>query len=194
VTKTKALVWVIGFSFVILLLDIMRQSISPTTPTRTTPLIGTVMAADGACPIPPLERLAGDWHVTSVGCTTAACKATHFSVGDKLTFQQDVSGARNFSIAAEPSKPGARRAHSEGYELRSDGIGNATGPIVLDHDPLDGTPMQLHWMIVKLRAHDADGFGLCKLHALAVVCEQEPAKGSSQCTDQQHAGNIHLDP
>lgn len=193
-TRIKALVCILGFGFVMFLLDVSRQYLDPATPAQTSALVGTAVAAGSACPIPPIEALAREWRVTSVGCATAACKATHFSVGDKLTFEQDISGARNFSVVAKPLIPGARRARSEGYELRSDGVGNATGPIVLDHDVLDGTPLQLHWMIVRLRSYDADGFGLCKLHALAVVCDQEPAKGSSQCSDHQHGGDIHLDP
>jgi hypothetical protein len=176
------------------LLDVSRQYLSPSTTDQTLAWVGTAAAAGAACPIPPIAALARDWKVTAVDCSTAACKATHFAVGDKLTFEQDISGARNFSLVAQPLNPGARRARTEGYELRSDGIGNATGPIVLDHNPLDGTVLQLHWMIVRLRSYDADGLGLCKLHALAVVCDQEPAKGSSQCSDHQHGGDIHLDP
>ena len=193
-TKTKALICTLGFGFVMFVLDVSRQYLSPAVPTQTSAFVGTAAAAASACPIPPIDALAREWRVTAVGCATAACKATHLSVGDKVTFEQDISGARNFSIATQPLKPGARRAPTEGYELRSDGVGNAVGPIVLDHDPLDGTPLDVHWMIVKLRSYDADGMGLCKLHALAVVCEQEPAKGSSQCSDHQHAGQIHLDP
>lgn len=193
-TRTKALVCILGFGFVMFVLDVSRQYLLPAIPGNNPSWVATAMAASAACPIPPMEALAREWRVTAVGCATPACKASHFSVGDKITFEQDISGAENFSLAAKPLNPQARRAHTEGYELRSDGIGNAIGPIVLDHDPLDGTTLELHWMIVRLRSYDADGFGLCKLHALVNVCDAEPAKGSSGCTDHQHGGDIHLDP
>jgi hypothetical protein len=194
VTRAKALICIVSLGFVMFVMDVARQYLSPGTSAQASATAGTAVAAGSACPIPPIEALAREWRVTSVGCTTAACKAAHFSVGDKLIFEQDISGAKNFSVAAKPLNPAALRARTEGYELRSDGIGNAVGPIVLDHNPLDGTTLQLHWMIVRLRSYDANGLGLCKLHALAVVCDQQPADGSSRCDDHQHGGDIHLDP
>ena len=192
-TKIKAVVWVFGFAVIVLLLDVVRQSMFPAATAGGTPFIASA-AAQGACPIPPIENMAGSWRVTAVECTTAACRAAHMSVGDRLTVQQDISGARNFSVAVAAAQPGALRAHTEGYELRSDGIGNAVGPIVLEHNILDGTPLQLHWMIFKIRAYDADGFGSCKVRGLIAVCDQQPANGSAQCTDRQHGGMIHVEP
>jgi hypothetical protein len=192
-TKIKAIVWTLGFGVIVLLLDVVRQSMFPDATPGATPFVATA-GAQTACPIPAVERMAGSWRVTAVECTTAACKATHMAVGDRVNVEQDISGAKNFSVAVNAAKPGAVRAHTEGYELRSDGIGNAAGPIVLDHNILDGTPLQLHWMIFKIRAYDADGFGSCKVRGLIAVCDQEPAKGATQCTNQQHGGMIHLDP
>ncbi len=193
-TKIKALVWIVGFSFVVLLLDVFRQSMTPASRPHSTSLVSTAMAAPASCPIPPMQRLAGNWVVTSSTCTSAACRATHLTVGDKFKFEQDVSGAKNFSVAVAPGVAGAARPHTEGYELRSDGIGNAVGPIVLANNSLDGPVLQIHWMIAKIRGYDADGFGSCKVRGMIEICDQQPANGSAQCTDQQHGGIIHLDP
>jgi hypothetical protein len=193
VTKIKPVYWIFVFAVVVLLLDVVRQSMSPGATPSATPFIASA-GAQSACPVPPVEKMAGTWRVTAVECTTPACRATHFEVGDRMTLAQDISGAKNFSVAVAPAQAGGKRPHTEGYELRSDGIGNAVGPIVLDHNVLDGTPLQLHWMILKIHAYDADGFGSCKIRGLIAVCDQEPAQGSTVCSDRQHAGMIHIEP
>jgi hypothetical protein len=85
-------------------------------------------------------------------------------------------------------------AKSVGYALRSDGVAGVKGPIVLDHDPLDGSPLDLHWLIVDVRAYDSDGYGTCKLTGRVQVCTTEPAAGASTCDDKQHGGIILIDP
>ncbi|MCS6947503.1 MAG: hypothetical protein NZM12_07800, partial [Steroidobacteraceae bacterium] len=59
---------------------------------------------------------------------------------------------------------------------------------------LDGTPLQLHWFIVKLRPTNQDVLGNCNVRGVIEVCSNEPAPGSSQCTDHQHGGIIVVDP
>lgn len=191
-TKSRAFLLVAAFSFVVLLLDVLRQAKVTGAPAHVASIVSTAVAG-GSCAVPPMEHLAGNWHVIAASCTSGACKAAHFSIGDKLSFQQDISGVKNFSVAAVAAATG-RRVHTEGYELRSDGVGNAVGQVVLDHNPLDGTPLALHWMVAKLRSYDSDGMGNCKERATIAFCDQQPANGSAQCTTQQHDGGIVVDP
>lgn len=193
-SKIKVVIWVLGFSFVVLLLDGMRQSLALPGSGTDGGLMPTAAAAGASCAVPQIERLSGDWAVKSTGCNSVSCRQPHLDVGDRLTFEQDISGVQNFSLRVQPSKSGRRGSHTEGTTLESDGIGNVTGPIVLDHSPLDGTPLQIHWLIIKLRAYDADGLGDCRVRALIAVCDEQPTSRSAVCTDRQHGGLLHADP
>lgn len=145
-----------------------------------------------ACPAPDIEQLARTWTVRAVGCT-GDCKDPHVAVGDKFVFERDYEQRPSFSLEVRPVDPTSRKAmRTEGHTLASDGVSNATGQIVLTHNLLDGTPLQTHWLIVMLRSYDVDGSGDCQLAARVAVCEEEPAKGATACSDQQHNGLIHL--
>lgn len=145
-----------------------------------------------ACPAPDIEELARTWTVRAVGCT-GDCKDAHVAVGDKFVFARDYEQRPSFSLEVRPVAPGSRKAmRSEGHTLVSDGVSNAIGPIVLTHNLLDGTPLQTHWLIILLRSYDLDGSGDCQLAARVAICEQEPAKGATACSDQQHSGHVHL--
>lgn len=192
-TRTKAALTLIAFSFVVLQIDALRQTLLPASSANLIALSSSAMAG-GSCAVPAAERLRGQWRVTAVRCTTAACREAHMAVGDTMTFAQDISGARQFSVNVKGTDQAADKARSEGYTLRSDGIGNTVGPIVLGHNVLDGSPLQLHWLVVKLRAYDADGFGNCAVRGLVAVCAEEPTGNDAQCSDHQHGGMVHVDP
>lgn len=190
--KTKATQLVLISGFVLFTLGALREVVDPIAAARGDGLMPRAMAAS-ACPVPRLDELERSWTVASTGCTTD-CKQTHLQVGDKLSFGKDISGELNFSMAVAPGKPGRAASSTEGFTLRSDGVGNVTGPIVFEHSVLDGSPLQIHWLIVKIRKYDADGLGQCKLRARVAVCGEEPAAGAASCTSRQHEGEIHLDP
>lgn len=189
--KTKATLTVLAGGFVLFILGALREVVDPVAAARDGSLMPRAVAAT-ACDMPRLDELARNWKVVSTGCTD--CKQGHLQVGDALAFAKDVSGESNFSLEVKPGKAGRQVSRTEGYALRADGVGNVSGPIVFEHNPLDGSPLQLHWLIVKVRQYDADGLGQCKLAARVSVCSDEPAPGASSCTSQQHAGSIHLEP
>lgn len=151
-------------------------------------------AATATCAVPSLERLPGTWVVRSARCANGACAKAHFGPGDRVRFERDVSGEANFSVTVTDRAKSAVGAKSVGYALRSDGVAGVKGPIVLDHHPLDGSPLDLHWLIVDVRAYDADGYGTCKLTGRVQVCTAEPAAGATTCGDRQHGGIIIMDP
>ncbi|MCU0760520.1 MAG: hypothetical protein MUF07_15175 [Steroidobacteraceae bacterium] len=187
---TRAALAAVSAGFVLFTIGALREVADPAAAARGTGLIATAQAAT-ACELPPIDKLARAWVVTSTGCTD--CKQTHLQKGDKLKFDQDVSGEANFSLKQKPAKSDRILSRTAGYALTADGVGNVTGPVVFDHDPLDGSPLDLHWLIVKLRSYDSDGLGSCKLRARVQVCGSEPAKGASSCSRLQHAGEIHLE-
>jgi hypothetical protein len=151
-------------------------------------------AAPATCAVPSLNNLPGSWVVRSSACTNGTCARTHFEAGDRLQFQRDVSGEANFSVSFFSRARNAVAARSVGYGLRSDGVAGVKGPIVLDHHPLDGSPLDLHYLIVDVRAYDADGYGACKLTGRVQICTSEPAAGATSCSDKQHGGIIYIDP
>lgn len=189
--KTKATLTVLAGGFVLFILGALREVVDPVAAARDGNLMPRAVAAT-ACGIPKLDELARNWKVVSTGCTD--CKQGHLQVGDALSFAKDVSGESNFALEVKPGKAGRQVSRTEGYTLRADGVGNVSGPIVFEHNVLDGSPLQLHWLIVKVRQYDADGLGHCKLAGRMSVCTEEPAPGASSCTSQQHAGSIHLEP
>ena len=147
-----------------------------------------------SCPAPSIEALARTWTVRSTGCS-GDCRDAHVAVGDKFTFLRNYEERPSFSLDVKPVDPNSRKAmRTAGHTLASDGVSNAVGEIVLTHNLLDGTPLQTHWLIVMLRAYDLDGSGDCQLAARVAVCDQEPAKGATACSAQQHNGFIHLGP
>lgn len=190
-TQTKAALYVLVFGFVAFVLDGLMQRLNATAPTLQHGLIATAGAA-GSCPIPPVRALAATWRVTLDQCS-GTCVAGHLRVGDQLTFAQDVSGAENFSLAVAPGSGGRRPSRTEGTTLASDGVGNVKGPIVFEHNVLDGSPLQLHWLIVKIRSYDVDGLGQCKLRGRISVCGAEPARNATSCGPQQHMGDISVE-
>ena len=144
-----------------------------------------------SCPAPSIEELARTWTVRSTGCS-GDCKDAHVSIGDKFTFTRNYDERPSFSLDVKPADPASRKAmRTAGHTLAGDGVSNAVGEIVLT---LDGTPLQTHWLIVMLRSYDLDGSGDCQLAARVAVCDQEPAKGATACSAQQHNGLIHLWP
>lgn len=153
---------------------------------------GTAQAAPAACPVPSLSAVPGDWVVKSAKCTSADCKRSHLAVGDRVRFERDISGEANFSVDFTPAATG-RRAKTDGYTLRSDGVAGLKGSITLDHDALDGSPLDLHWLIVQFRAAD-DGFGSCAVRGLVQICGSEPAAGAASCGAKQHDGHIVVGP
>jgi hypothetical protein len=187
---TRAALAAVSAGFVLFTIGALREVADPSAAVRGTGLIATAQAAT-SCELPPIDKLARPWIVTSAGCTD--CKQAHLQKGDKLKFDQDVSGETNFSLKMKPAKSERILSRTAGYTLVADGVGNVTGPVVFDHDPLDGSPLELHWLIVKLRSYDSDGLGNCKLRARVQVCGSEPAKGATSCTSLQHAGEIHLE-
>jgi hypothetical protein len=154
----------------------------------------TAEAATATCAVPSLDRLPGTWVVRSSRCPDGACARSHLAPGDRVRFERDVSGEANFSVAVLGRGRNNVSAKSVGYALRSDGVAGVKGPIVLDHDPLDGSPLDLHWLIVDVRAYDSDGYGTCKLTGRVQVCTTEPVAGASTCGDKQHGGIILIDP
>jgi hypothetical protein len=188
-TKNKALLTALAAGFVMFIVDGVRERMDPLA--HGTGLVPTAAAA-GSCGVARPEELARNWVIRSTSC--ADCNEGHLQVGDVLDFRRDVSGALAFSVDVRPGKAGRAASKTDGYTLESDGVGNATGPIVLGHNVLDGTPLQLHWLIVKIRRYDADGLGDCQLRARIQVCDEEPARGAGACTNRQHAGEIHAEP
>jgi hypothetical protein len=188
-TRTKAAVLALGAGFVLIVVDGVRERMEPLA--RGAGLVPTAVAAGGSCAAARLDDLEDDWVVRSTSCTD--CKQDHVQVGDLLSFRRDLSGALAFSLDVRPGKADRAASKTVGYALESDGVGNASGPIVLGHSTLDGTPLQLHWLIVKIRRYDADGLGDCRLRARIQVCDEEPARGAGACSSQQHGGEIHAD-
>lgn len=188
---TRAAIAAVSAGFVLFTVGALREMVDPAAAARGDGLLPAAQAAT-SCGVPPAKALARSWEVVSTGCTN--CKQTHLAKGDTLKFDQDLSGEPNFSVVVTPAKAGRAKPRSEGYALVADGVGNVTGPVVFEHDPLDGSPLDLHWLIVKLRQYDVDGSGRCALRARVQVCDREPAKGASSCSSLQHAGEIHLDP
>ena len=190
-TKTKATLTVLVGGFVLFTLGALREVVDPVAAARDGGMMPRAVAAT-ACDVPKLDELARNWKVVSTGCTD--CQQSHLQVGDALSFAKDVSGENNFAVEVKPGKADRQASRTEGYALRADGVGNVTGPIVFEHNVLDGSPLQLHWLIVKVRQYDADGLGQCKLAGRVSVCTEEPAAGASSCTAQQHAGSLHIEP
>lgn len=156
--------------------------------------IPSAQAATATCAVPPVGALARDWVVKSARCAGGACAKGHMNLGDKMRFQRDVSGEANFSVEVANPVSKLVGARSIGYALRSDGVAGVKGPITLAHDPLDGSPLDLHYLIVDVRAYDADGAGTCKVQGRVQICDAEPAKGATSCGPQQHGGIIIIDP
>lgn len=161
------------------------------------PLLAWLPAADAAtaaCAVPSVGAIAGDWVVSSARCDGGACAKTHMNVGDRVRFTRDVSGEANFSVEVTNGATKAVGARSVGYALRSDGVAGVKGPITLGHSPLDGSPLDLHYLIVDVRSYDADGYGTCKLTGRVQVCDAEPVAGATSCSAKQHGGVIIIDP
>jgi hypothetical protein len=161
------------------------------------PLLAWLPAAEAApaeCAVPPVGALAQEWVVRSSRCTDGACAKTHLGVGDRFRFDRDISGEASFSLDVINAATKARSARTVGYALRSDGVAGVKGPITLAHDPLDGSPLDLHYLIVDVRAYDANGDGTCRLTARVQVCTDEPGPGATSCGAKQHGGVIILDP
>lgn len=181
----------VAAGFVLFTVGALRDLADPSAAVRGNGLMPAAVAAE-SCPLPKVDALARDWVIVSTTC--ADCRSTHLQKGDRLRFEKDVSGAANFSAVVTPASTGRKGSRTEGYTLASDGVGNVSGPIVLGHDPLDGSPLDLHWLIVKVRSVDTDGLGSCALRGRVQVCAEEPAQGATSCTTQQHAGVIHIEP
>lgn len=180
----------VAAGFVLFTVGALRELADPAAAARGG-LMPVARAAE-ACPTPKVDELARDWVIVNSTCTE--CRSTHLQKGDRIRFARDLSGAASFSAVVTPGSSGRKGSLTEGYSLVSDGVGNVTGPIVLGHDPLDGSPLQLHWLIVKIRSFDSDGLGSCALRGRLQVCDAEPGKGATSCTAQQHAGEIHIEP
>lgn len=150
-------------------------------------------AAGAICPVPSLKEVPGVWVVSSAKCASDACRLAHFAAGDRVRLERDISGEANFSIDVQPTDTARRRARSEGYTLRSDGVAGIKGPLVLEHDVYDGSPLDLHWLIVQIRSY-ADTSGACRLTGRVQICENEPAAGATDCDAKQHTGHIIIDP
>ncbi len=192
VSKAAAAVAVAGF--VLFIVDGMRERLDPQAAASRSALLATAQAAvGGSCPAARTDDLAGNWKISSVACL-GDCKQAHLGAGDKLRFEKDVSGEDNFGLEVRGATSKGSASRTIGYAMRSDGVGNVTGPIVLSHSVLDGTPLQTHWLIVKIRRFDVDGLGACKLRARIAVCDSEPANGAGSCSTQQHGGELHAEP
>lgn len=189
--RTKATLTILAGGFVLFIFGALREAVDPVAAARDGSLMPRAVAAT-ACDIPNLDELARNWKVVSTGCTD--CKQGHLQVGDAMSFAKDISGENNFAVEVKPGKAGRRASRTEGYALRPDGVGNVSGPIVFEHNVLDGSPLQLHWLIVKVRKYDADGLGQCKLAGRVSVCTEEPAPGASSCSSRQHDGALHIEP
>jgi hypothetical protein len=179
---------IVALGFVVFTIDGLWGAVDPQHAQMRFAPIPTAQA-QAVCPVPSVERLAGKWTVLSVGCD-GDCEDAHVAQGDQFVFTRDVAPQAAFAAAINPVSAARRAARTEGPSLASDGVGNVTGPIVFGHSTLDGSPLQLHWLIVKLRAYDIDGD--CKLRARVEVCDYEPARGASSCTSKQHNGIIHI--
>jgi hypothetical protein len=138
--------------------------------------------------------VAGTWVVSSSRCTSASCLRPHLNAGDRLTFDRDISGEANFSLRIVPNGATAVTLRTEGYALRSDGVAGIKGPLVVTHDPREGNPLDLHWLIVDIRSYDPDGSGVCKLTGRVQVCTAEPRSGATACSDEQSGGSGTIDP
>jgi hypothetical protein len=180
----------IALGFVVFTLDSLWNFIDPTHPSTATGPIATANAAT-ACGVPSIEALAREWTVQSVACD-GECAVAHVAKGDKFTFSRAYGDKPSFSLQVRPTDAARTGARTEGATLGSDGIGNVRGPIVLGHNLLDGSPLQLHWIIVQLRAYDLTGTGDCALRARVAVCDAEPAANAASCSTKQHNGMIHL--
>jgi hypothetical protein len=190
-TRFQAAASLAAAGFMLFIVDGVRERLDPVAATQSG-LMATAEAA-GSCAAPTVSALARTWTVSSASCN-GTCQRTHFAVGDKLTFTQELAGRPAFSLAVRKASASGAYASTTGETLASDGVGNITGPIVLSQSPLDGTPIALYHLIVKVRSYDADGSGVCKLRARVAVCENEPAAGSANCSTQQADGHILLDP
>lgn len=156
--------------------------------------IAAAEAAGGVCPVPSLKDVPGTWVVKSAACTGEACRRAHFAAGDLVRFDRDISGEANFSVDVQPQESLRRRTRSEGYSLRSDGVAGIKGAVVLDHDVYDGSPLDLHWLIVQIRSYYDDASASCKLTGRVQICGSEPAAGAAACNAKQHEGTIIVGP
>jgi hypothetical protein len=179
---------IVALGFVVFTIDGLWSAVDPQHARMRFAAISDARAQT-ACPVPSIEKLAGSWKVLSAGCE-GDCKDAHVAPGDQFVFTRDVAPDAAFALAINPASTARRASKTEGATLASDGVGNVSGPIVFGHSTLDGSPLQMHWLIIKLRAYEIDG--ACTLRGRAEVCDYEPAKGASSCSSKQHNGVIHL--
>lgn len=179
----------IALGFVVFTLDSLWSYVDPTHPLARGPIASAQAAT--VCAIPSVEALAREWTVQSVACD-GECAVAHVAKGDKFSFVRAYGDRPTFSLQVRPVDALRAGAKTEGATLASDGVGNVSGPIVFGHNLLDGSPLQLHWIIVQVRAYDLSGTGDCTLRARVEVCDVEPAARASSCTTRQHNGYIHL--
>lgn len=179
-----------ALGFVVFTLDSLWSLVDPGHASAALSPVPSARAAT-VCPVPSIEQLARTWTVQSVACD-GACVAAHVEKGDQFSFARAYGDRPSFSLQVKPIDPLRVAARTEGATLVSDGVGNVTGSVVFGHNLLDGSPLQLHWIIVKLRAYDLTGEGDCSLRARVEVCDSEPAAGAASCSTKQHNGIIHL--
>lgn len=189
-TRLTRMLVVVALGFVVFTIDGLWSAIDPQHSQMRFEPIPTAQA-QAVCPVPSIEKLAGNWTVQSAGCH-GDCKDAHVAPGDRFVFTRDVAPQAAFALMINSARSARRASKTAGPSLVSDGVGNVTGPIVFGHSTLDGSPLQLHWLIVKLRAYDVGGE--CSVRARVEVCDYEPAKGASSCNSKQHNGVIHLTP
>lgn len=187
-TRLTRMLIVVALGFVVFTIDGLWGAIDPQHHQMRFDAIPTAKA-QAVCPVPSIEKLAGSWKVRSAGCD-GDCQDAHVAAGDQFVFTRDFAPQAAFALAINPASSARRASRTEGPSLASDGVGNVTGPIVFGHSTLDGSPLQLHWLIVKLRAYDVDG--ACELRGRVEVCDYEPARGASSCNSKQHNGLIHI--
>jgi hypothetical protein len=187
-TRLTRMLVVVALGFVVFTIDGLWSAIDPQHQQLRFEPIATAQAQT-VCPVPSVEKLSGNWKVESAGCD-GDCKDAHVAQGDQFVFTRDVAPQAAFALSINPASSARRASKTEGAALASDGVGNVTGPIVFGHSTLDGSPLQLHWLIVKLRSYEVNGE--CSLRGRVEVCDYEPAKGASSCNSKQHNGVIHL--
>lgn len=186
-TRLTRILAVAALGFVVFTLDGLWTAVDPQHAGLRLAPIATAQAQT-VCPVPTLDKLARKWTVLSTGCD-GDCKDAHVAQGDELVFTRDIA-REAFALDINPVSTARRASKTEGHSLESDGVGNVSGPIVFGHSTLDGSPLQTHWLIVKLRAYDIGGE--CTLRGRAEVCDYEPAKGASSCSSKQHNGYLHF--
>lgn len=194
-TRTKAAILAVISLLFIFVLDGLRERMPPVAYAYVLPkVVSDADAALAACALPKVGELARTWRVTSTQCTSGACASAHLVPGDQLTFSRDISGAAQFALTIATKQLPVRYSKTEGYTLAADGVAAVKGPITFTHNALDGSPLDLHYLIVRLSAQDVDGSGTCKPHATIEVCVDQPAPGATSCAANQHNGLIHVDP